>query len=315
MKKRYFIRLVFCSIILIITIVAATGRIEYFYLKLFNKSGIVEHYNSKGKIEGKRFVFDEGKIISEESYVDGRREGSCLLFYSDGQIREKAFYKHDKLEGIYSEYFEDGKLKLKQSYKNDLLEGPKLMYYQNGKIKNNDTLKNDRVEGKQYAFYESGNVKNIRFWRHDKLYGSENYYYENGKLEAYHTYDITGDKFYIERYDIKEDVKTRQGYVFSNNIYSITGKDSAVVLATKHKYDNIKDLYITIATPPKIKIAFQISINNKFISGFPVHNNTMKIENVFDKPGIYKIEIMGKFFNNSNPDIKEYGIESTIIKN
>ncbi|WP_175403991.1 toxin-antitoxin system YwqK family antitoxin [Mucilaginibacter sp. PPCGB 2223] len=284
-------------------------------MKIFSKTGEIKHENSQGNVDGQYCSFDNGKMLLKAEYVNGKIEGWLFTFYPNGQIKQRALYKNNVVQGIESEYFEDGKLKLQRTYKDGSEDGAFFKYYENGKLQDKGQKKNDKFEGIQYGYYESGKLKHISNYLYGKRYGDEIFYYENGKIEAYFAYDITGEKFYIERYSVKDSLQLRAGHVFSAQIYSITGKgDSTIILENKHAYSDIKDLYITTADSPPLDIAYDIVINGKVIIDPPLHHNTIKIANVFDKNGPYKIEIAGKFFNDANSDIIHSASVITIIK-
>lgn len=313
-NKRLIIGSILCLSVLIIVVLLNRVNIECFYMKIFSKTGEIKHENSQGNVDGQYFSFDNGKMLLKGEYVNGKIEGAFFSFYTNGQIKQKALYKNNIVQGIESEYFEDGKLKLQRTFINGLEDGAFFKYYENGKMQDKGQKKNNKFEGTQYGYYESGKIKHISNYLYGKRYGDETFYYENGKVEAYFAYDLTGEKFYIERYSDKDSLQLRVGHVFSAQIYSITGKgDSTIVLENKHTYSDIKDLYITTADSPPLDMGYNIAVNGKPMT-LVLHNSTFKIANVFDKNGSYKIEIKGKFFNDANPYIIQSASDITIIK-
>lgn len=313
-NKRVIISSLICLSILVIAGLFSWRNIECFYMEAFNKTGDIKHENKQGQLDRQYFSFIDGKMRLKGEYVNGEIEGWFFSFYSNGQIKQRGLYKNNILQGIESEYFEDGKLELQRTYKEGLEDGVYFVYYENGKLKRKGQRKNDKLEGTQYGYHESGKIWYINNYLHGKRYGDETFYYKNGKIEAYHAYDITGEKFYIERYSDKDSLQLRAGHVFSAQIYSITGKgDSTIILKNKHAYSDIKDLYITTADSPPLDMGYNIAVNGKPMT-LTLHNSTFKIKNVFDKNGTYKIKIRGRFFNDANPSIIESASDLTIIK-
>ena len=68
---------------------------------------------SKEKIE----YWDNGKILSQIHYLDGKRDGSCRYWYKTGQLMSEGFYKNGKMTGNWTSYHENGQLESHGIYK------------------------------------------------------------------------------------------------------------------------------------------------------------------------------------------------------
>jgi len=276
---------------------------------LFQKTGIVAHHNSKGEIDGELDLYINGDIVRTAHYKDGVFDGLKITYYTNGVIKTKSFYKKGNVEGFELNYYEDEKIKSKVSFKAGEREGPEITYYQNGQIEHRLFRKNDKIEGIEQGYFDDGRLMYKRNWVNNKLYGDEYFYYEDGKVKIYHTYDISGDKFYISHYDESGKRTQSDGDTFGIHTYSrdVTC-DSLIVLENYKSYRTIHDFYITVANPPDSSMAVKIIINNKLAKLTFPDRNTAKVVNAFPKKGTYHISVDAAFFDKSNiPPTETHG--------
>ena len=71
-------------------------------------------YNEIGLKEG---PFEErwnnGSLWFKGTYVNGRRHGLYVIYYSNGNIDSRYMYKQGKIKGFAEEYLYDSKLKIR----------------------------------------------------------------------------------------------------------------------------------------------------------------------------------------------------------
>ncbi|MBV6484590.1 MAG: hypothetical protein KFKLKKLM_01097 [Flavobacteriales bacterium] len=127
------------------------GTFNYYYEN--GKPSIVMNYD--GDIARTIAFYEEGKLkakgnyknqqkdsiwnyyslaefkISEELYVNGKKQGKVKNFFQDGTIAEEKEYINDVENGEWIQYYEDGKVRMKSTYINGSLEG-KTYYYDRG---------------------------------------------------------------------------------------------------------------------------------------------------------------------------------------
>jgi len=315
MKRKYKIIAMSAFVIFLALFYYKNADIKYYYMKTFSLTGTIQPKNIYGDIDGETIFLVKGKLFEKVSYSGGLKNGWAFEYYSDGNIKKKVFYKNDKQEGYETDYYKDGRLMTKYPFKDGKANGARVVYYPNGKVKNRDSSENDKLEGKEYEYYENGNLTYIRNWRHNLPYGELYYYYNTGNLKSYKVFDVLGRLFYARRFDIKGNVEHDEGNVFSETLYTTNvNSDSTVIIKDKRTYSSINDLYITVATPPGFHAGLNISINNQILNVPNVQHGTVKLHNVFSKPGIYKFEIIGALLDKKNHIFKNHGIEGTIIK-
>jgi len=115
-----------------------------------------EHYVS-GKRNGmsKKF-YPSGKEVEEICFKDGKMNGTWLRYYENGNLRMKTQEVMDKRIGDFYSYFADGKVEIQGNYKNDVKEGLWKIFDNKGKVLKemkfvNDTLENEEAIDEKYT--------------------------------------------------------------------------------------------------------------------------------------------------------------------
>ena len=113
---------------------------------------IIGFSQTETKIE----YWDNGQVLSQIHYLNGKRDGSCRHWYKDGQLMNEGFYKNGKMTGPWMSYHENGQLESHGSYKYTKSEiysrkdGVWNYYYDNGKLQSKCIIKNSIEERKFY---------------------------------------------------------------------------------------------------------------------------------------------------------------------
>jgi antitoxin component YwqK of YwqJK toxin-antitoxin module len=100
---------------------------------------------------------EEFKLVSEETYSNGIKNGPSKVYYSNGQVSEDKTWKNGKLEGPCKKYFESGTIKYMGQYTADKLEGKVTYYHPNGKVDAQGVYKNDLKEG-VWTYYKDDGI-------------------------------------------------------------------------------------------------------------------------------------------------------------
>ena len=79
-----------------------------------------EKFNGTGTIT---VTGPDGKILYEETYKDGWRNGDRRLYYQTGKLFEEYHYDNGDSEGSFVSYFPNGKVQERGTYKHDELHG------------------------------------------------------------------------------------------------------------------------------------------------------------------------------------------------
>jgi antitoxin component YwqK of YwqJK toxin-antitoxin module len=82
----------------------------------------------------KYYSFWTGALVSEEFYINGKKNGLQKSYYASGNVSEEIEYKNDIKDGTWTQYFEDGKKKLEASYRWNKVNGRYTFYHPTGNI-------------------------------------------------------------------------------------------------------------------------------------------------------------------------------------
>ena len=117
---------------------------------------------SFGQTETKIEYWDNGKVLSQIHYSDGKRDGSCRHWYKNAQLMFEGFYKNGKMTGPWISYHENGQIESHGIYKYtesgmySRKDGSWKYYYDNGQLQRESIIK-DGVE--ELKFYDKqGNL-------------------------------------------------------------------------------------------------------------------------------------------------------------
>jgi uncharacterized protein len=109
---------------------------KYCYAKLFHPTGKI---SAQGKYIGESvkdsvwsFFDDGGKLISRDTYSDGKKNGTCYVYLRDGKLAEERNFKMDVLHGTFKQYFDGKAVKSEGAYVNGNLDGKNSHYFPNG---------------------------------------------------------------------------------------------------------------------------------------------------------------------------------------
>ena len=112
-----------------------------------------------GQSEEKNEYWDNGQVLSQIHYLDGKRDGSCRHWYKNGQLMNEGFYKNGKMIGPFMSYYENGQIQNHGHYKYtesgvySRKDGVWKYYYDNGQLESESIIK-DGVE--ELKFYDKG---------------------------------------------------------------------------------------------------------------------------------------------------------------
>ena len=105
-----------------------------YYHNNSEKIMIIENYNDKGVLHGKRFVYyKNGKLTEEAIYIEGSIEGVSKWYSKKGVVIKAFIYENNELHGIAKYYGEDGVMLVQGLYKRGKKTGV-WKYYNNGKL-------------------------------------------------------------------------------------------------------------------------------------------------------------------------------------
>jgi len=113
-------------------------------------------FSGFGQSEEKIEYWNNGQVLSQIHYLDGKRDGSCRYWYDDGTLMTEGFYKNGKMTGFWMSYYDNGQLESHGTYKYiesgvySRKDGVWKYYYDNGQIQNESIIKDGVEEMKFY---------------------------------------------------------------------------------------------------------------------------------------------------------------------
>ncbi len=207
-----------------------------------------------------------------------------------------------------------GRVNSRENFSNGVREGWTRYYFENGQLKNEIFFNHDHVNGIEKYFFINGNINYTMIWDNNLRSKGEYYNPQNGGLKTYVQFDKNSTEIvsYVQYNQFKKISKTI-GNVFSDNIYSkLNGSDSTVFLRNSTSYSNVKDLYITVATPPGLTPQIEANINNIKYTNLAVKSSPLIIPNLFTKEGDFSITISGKLIDSNKKTIKTDSLDIRI---
>ena len=99
-----------------------------------------------GKFNGTRILFfQNGELAMEKEYINGIDSGIEYEYYEDGSLKQKGIFVNGKGEGIWESYYPNGQVKLQSKYKAGEIFDTATKFYSTGKIKEVVFIKNGKV--------------------------------------------------------------------------------------------------------------------------------------------------------------------------
>ena len=126
----------------------------------------------------------EGKLTTEEFYLDGELHGNRLLYAPNGQVVVKENYDNGKFQGEYLNYDQEGNLTIRGQYVDGAMADEWTSYYPDGSISEVVTFADNAENGPFREWYANGNPKaSGGYLRGDNEHGTLHLFAESGGLE------------------------------------------------------------------------------------------------------------------------------------
>lgn len=126
-----------------------------------------------GKYHGRTiFYTDQGEIVFEMIYIEGKRIGS-IVYSSNGSPPQ--------IDGQYDLYFPDGKLKSSSQYTRGELDGVHKTFYSSGNPEKEMTFVRGALDGMFKEYYDNGLLKLECVYKDGKLWQAVHFATKKGK--------------------------------------------------------------------------------------------------------------------------------------
>lgn len=157
-----------------------------------------------GKLDGLMQIFDPStqKIIQETHYKAGEREGISTIYDTSGVILIQTPYKQNKKEGVETVYSKKGDKLSETTYVKGIKSGPFRQFSPHNVLSVEGTYQNNVLEGSRVTYYPSGAILEKAIYHNGHPVKTLTTLYPNGHIQKLETYDDTGKKISVEKYDI-----------------------------------------------------------------------------------------------------------------
>ena len=96
-------------------------------------------------------------ISNRETYINGKKNGKSVCFFTNGQISEESEWILGTRNGIWKQYFDNNTLKMSTSFVNGKRNGEFILYYPNKLTEWKGYYQNDKRDGLWEHFDPAGN--------------------------------------------------------------------------------------------------------------------------------------------------------------
>ena len=142
------------------------GKIHGFYTTISDKTAYFEEY-----------------IISQENYVDGKKEGVSIKYWGKDRVRVINNYSNNKLHGECKTYHQNGWLLQTEKYIDGIRNGEEVCYHScNGGVKSRHNVINNKIQGEYLEYDRDGNISKRCYFVNDKKHGKEISYLRDGSI-------------------------------------------------------------------------------------------------------------------------------------
>jgi antitoxin component YwqK of YwqJK toxin-antitoxin module len=157
--------------------------------------------NADGKRHGK-WVFTgkdypkknipKSQIVEEGFYVDGRKEGIWIKYFSSGTVQLKGTYNNNRPEGAFTRYYPNGKIAEQGEFQSNGYKGLLLRYHENGQLAYRANFNNQGQESGKVSYYHTnGKVALTYVVKNGEVMGEVARYNESGQLLS--TFDVNSE--------------------------------------------------------------------------------------------------------------------------
>lgn len=132
--------------------------------------------------EGTWKYFNNGRLVSEENFAHGVKNGICRTFYETGEILEESEWKNDKQDGKYQ------------------------LFYTNGKPYLQCRMTNGQRNGLCIISFPNGRQELIANYKNNLRHGEWNYHNEQGEF----LYTLVYEKGFLLNPEVRDSIENQQ---------------------------------------------------------------------------------------------------------
>jgi antitoxin component YwqK of YwqJK toxin-antitoxin module len=150
--------------ILLMVLVILSGTLAGIAQEIVEKDGI--YYNGSSPFSGIDITkYSDGNKKMEVSYVDGKKEGICKIWFENGVLNEVRYYKNNEMDGTWVVYNEAGVKTSVANYTNGFKNGKWLIWNDKGLLIYRLSYKNGEKSGVWKNYDDEGKLINKRYYK------------------------------------------------------------------------------------------------------------------------------------------------------
>jgi len=133
--------------------------------------------------------YDNGKVKSHGTFIDGHPKGELLKYYPGGILQARMLFNETGKISYVKVYYEAGHLASEGKYIDQLKDSVWNYYSTYDKRKAlTETYLLGKKNGESLKFYADGKVSELLTWKNDLKNGKWEQYYENGQIRLTGSY-------------------------------------------------------------------------------------------------------------------------------
>ena len=155
-------------------------------------------YSNQGKVADAKIYHPNGFLAAQGKYINQQKEGLWQFYsgFENGYLVSKESYSKNLRDGESLKLYPDGTVAERLNYENDVASGELIKYYLNGNISLKTTMINGKFDGKFEAWFEDGQIQLLGAYKQDRKEGKWLIYEKDGSLRYEITYEngMTSDR-------------------------------------------------------------------------------------------------------------------------
>lgn len=140
-------------------------------------------------VEVKKTYWDNGKVKSELSYVNGELNGRCVWYMANGKPQMEVTYCDNKMHGLLRRWYENGNLMEESWYNMGVQDSVFRAYSLRGLLVEEGYYADGKLNGQYRRWYENGQVFQDGQYADDMMDGSWLIFYSDGSLASKADFD------------------------------------------------------------------------------------------------------------------------------
>lgn len=176
-------------------------------------------YYWQGELHGPSEYFSlENVRLSHSFFIEGKKWGPSLFWYTSGALAKELHYKNDFLHGLQRYFSPQGFLRTEIFYDEGTANGKLYQFHNEGKLAREVIFKGGLKEGVEKLWYLDGSLKIEREFRKGEPCGKSFSWYESGQLAEEIEYLEPAWKFHLRRYSSSGQL-LMEGHTFEDFSY------------------------------------------------------------------------------------------------